>query len=94
MQQLYASGPTVGGSCQPHLRETMFPIELLFIIYLVILNGRRSVSKACHKHVFSPSCLATCQRLIDNLLQIAEVNKLFQQFVIILQFNNLLRGRA
>ena len=56
-----------------------------------------AVPTTCQQDVFAllvPSLLKSCQRLVDNLLQgcCAQQtchNKLFQQLVIILKFNNL-----
>jgi hypothetical protein len=53
-----------------------------------------AVPTTCQQDVFAllvPSLLTSCQRLVDNLLQgCVQQNcyKLFQQLVIVLQFNN------
>jgi hypothetical protein len=54
------------------------------------------VPTTCEQDVFAllvPSLLTSCQRLVDNLLQGCWAQqtcyKLFQQLVIVLQFNNL-----
>jgi hypothetical protein len=58
-------------------------------------NGN-AVPTTCQQDVFAllvPSLLTSCQRLVDNLLQGCWAQqtcyKLFQQLVIVLQFNNL-----
>jgi hypothetical protein len=67
----------------------------------VVTNLQQTCSNAvpttCQQVVFSllvPSLLASCQRLVDNLLQACcraqqTCHKLFQQLVFVLQFNNL-----
>jgi hypothetical protein len=55
-----------------------------------------AVPTTCQQDVFAllvPSLLTSCQRLVGNLLQVCWAQKtcykLFQQLVIVLQFNNL-----
>jgi hypothetical protein len=66
----------------------------------VVTNLQQTCSNAvpttCQQHVFAllvPSLLTSCQRLVDNLPQGCWAQqtcyKLFQQLVIVLQFNNL-----